>query len=418
MQGGAGDDLYLFNRGDGKDTIIDAYSYGYNGSNQANAGNDTLKFSDAIGTDDLIAQVVGEDLIIALKEDGKTFNQLSDTITIKNWVNTNNRIETIALFDGSVVDLAAIQSATQENDNLVYGDSATVVDALGGDDVVITGAANDTLKGGAGNDTLRSGGGDDILAGDAGNDTLIAGSGNDTLSGGDGSDVLYGESGNDTLAGNAGADTLVGGLGDDTYLFNLGDGRDTIIDEYIYGSGGNDTLRFGEGITKVDLVARAVSGSNDLQIAIRESGKGFDVLSDMVTLKNWFDASKRIENITLFDGTIVSLSEMQGGTDGDDYLVFGDSDTVIDAMGGNDTVISANGNDTLNGGTGNDILISNNGNDILDGGEGNDTLKSGAGNDILNGGAGTDTLEGGAGNDTYLFDRGDGKDRILDYARQ
>lgn len=418
LYGGSGDDLYLYSRGDGKDIIIDEYRYGYNGANQSNAGNDILRFGEGITQDDLIAIIRPEsdDLIIALKEDGKTFEELNDVITIKNWVNTNNRIEAITLSDGSVVDLAAIQSATDGNDNLIFGDNPTTIDALGGDDTVITGLANDALHGGDGHDTLRSGGGDDTLTGDGGNDTLVAGSGNDILSGGEGNDTLYGESGNDTLAGNAGTDTLIGGLGDETYLFNLGDGHDMIIDEYTYGSGGNDTLRFGEGITKADLVARAVSGSNDLQIGVRESGKGFDALGDIVTLKNWFDANKRIENITLSDGSVVTLSEMQGGTDGDDYLVFGDSDTVIDAMGGNDTVISANGNDTLSGGAGNDILISNNGNDTLYGGEGNDTLKAGAGNDILSGGVGVDTLEGGIGNDTYHFALGDGKDRIIDTA--
>jgi Ca2+-binding RTX toxin-like protein len=393
LYGGSGDDLYLYSRGDGKDTIIDEYSYGYNGANQYNAGNDTLRFGEGITQDDLIAIIRpgSDDLIIALKEDGKTFEELSDVITIKNWVNTANRIETIALSDGSVVDLAAIQSATEGNDNLIFGDNPITIDALAGDDTLITGSANDSLHGGDGHDTLRSGGGNDTLAGDGGNDTLLAGSGNDTLSGGEGNDTLYGESGNDTLEGNAGTDTLIGGLGDDTYLFNLGDGRDVIIDEYAYGSGGNDTLRFGEGITKADLVARAVSGSNDLQIGVRESGKGFDTLSDIVTLKNWFDTNKRIENITLADGTVVTLSEMQGGTDGDDYLVFGDSDTIIDAMGGNDTVISANGNDTISGGAGNDTLIGTNGYGDDDG--------------VL------DTLNGGNGYDSYIAGN---HDRIYD----
>ncbi|MDD5387563.1 MAG: calcium-binding protein, partial [Sulfuricurvum sp.] len=416
VQGGMGDDLYLYNRGDGKDTIIDEYRYGYNSSSQSNAGNDTLMFGENITIEDLIARVVGDDLIIGIKEGTKSFDELSDVLTIKNWVNTNNRIETITLNDKSIVDLAAIQFATEGSDNLIYGDSVTTLDALGSDDTVVTGSAADTLHAGEGNDTLRSGGGDDTLYGDGGNDVLYAGIGNDTLSGGDGADTLYGENGNDTLSGNTGEDTLQGGLGDDLYLFNLGDGHDTIIDEYSYGSGGNDTLRFGEGITKANLIARSLPGSNDLQIGIQESGKGFDALSDVVTLKNWFDANKRIENITLFDGTVVTLSDMQGGTDGDDYLVFGDSDTVIDAMGGNDTVISANGNDTLRGGAGNDILISNNGNDTLYGGEGNDILKAGAGDDTLSGGSGTDTLEGGSGNDTYIFGRGDGKDRIIDSA--
>ncbi|PHM16873.1 MAG: hypothetical protein CJD30_09285 [Sulfuricurvum sp. PD_MW2] len=414
LQGGLGDDLYLYSRGDGKDTIIDEYRYGYNGNSQSNAGNDTLRFGEGVTTADLIAKVVGDDLILALKEEGKTFEELGDVITIKNWVNPAIRIETIRLNDGSIVDLASIQSASEGNDNLIFGDSAVNVDALGGNDTLITGSANDVLHGGEGADTIRSQGGDDTLYGDAGNDVLYAGSGNDILNGGEGADILYGESGNDTLAGNGGNDTLVGGLGNDTYLFGLGDGHDTIIDEYTYGSGGNDTLCFGEGITTADLVARSVSGSNDLQIGIRENGKGFDAFSDIITLKKWFDASMRIENFVLSDGTSISLSQIQAGTDGDDYLVFVDTDTVMDALGGNDTVITANGNDTISGGSGNDVLITNSGNDTLSGGEGNDILKAGDGNDILSGGIGNDTLEGGAGNDTYCFGIGDGKDRITD----
>ncbi|WP_172633601.1 calcium-binding protein [Sulfuricurvum kujiense] len=386
LQGGGGNDLYLYVRGDGKDTVIDE------------AGADTLAFGEGIAQSDLIEVVKpgSNDLLVGVREEGKSFEELSDVITIKNWVNTLDRVETITFYDGSIIDLAAIQSVTEGADNLVYGDFTTTVDALGGDDTVITGTAADMLHGGSGNDTLRSSAGDDTLYGDAGSDTLYAGIGNDTLSGGDGADTLYGENGNDTLAGNGGNDTLSGGLGNDTYRFALGEGKDIFIDEYSYGSGDNDTLHFGEGITADNLVARAVSGSNDLQIAICESGKGFDELSDVVTLKNWFDANKRIENFVLSDGTSISLSQMQGGTDGDDYLVFGDSDTVIDALGGNDTVITANGNDTLGGGTGNDILISN------------------GGNDTLSGGSGADTLEGGGGSDTYRFGIGDGKDRITD----
>lgn len=398
LQGGMGDDLYLYNRGNGKDTIIDEYRYGYKGTGQSAAGNDTLRFGEGITQNDLIARVVGDDLIIALKEGTKSFDELSDVVTIKNWVDTETRVETLSLFDGSVIDLSAIQSATIGNDNLIYGDDVVHVDALSGNDNVISGARNDTLHGGDGADVLRSGRGDDTLFGDSGDDTL------------------YGENGNDTLNGGEGNDTLAGGWGNDTYGFNRGDGRDVIIDEYVYGSGGNDTLRFGEGITKADLVAHSISGSNDLQIGVRESGKGFDALSDIVTLKNWFDTNRQIENITLFDGSVVTLSEIQTGTDGDDYLLFGDSDTAIDALGGNDTLISAKGNDTLQGGTGNDVLIANDGNDILYGDDGNDIFKAGTGDDTLSGGAGVDTLEGGFGNDTYIFARGDGKDRIVDTA--
>ena len=72
---------------------------------------------------------------------------------------------------------------------------------------------------------------------------------------------------------------------------------------------------------------------------------------------------------------------------------------------GNDTLTGTDGNDTINGGLGRDTLY---------GGAGNDTLNGGLGNDTLFGGIGNDILYGGFGNDTYIYNKGDGKDRISD----
>ena len=52
----------------------------------------------------------------------------------------------------------------------------------------------------------------------------------------------------------------------------------------------------------------------------------------------------------------------------------------------------------------------------LTGGKGKDSLLGGAGNDILWGGKGNDTLWGGAGDDTFIYQAGQGKDLIADYA--
>ncbi|MDI1360308.1 MAG: calcium-binding protein, partial [Methylobacter sp.] len=74
-------------------------------------------------------------------------------------------------------------------------------------------------------------------------------------------------------------------------------------------------------------------------------------------------------------------------------------------------------------GQGNDVLFGEDGNDSLNGQEGNDTLMGGAGNDIIGGqqgddiligGIGNDTLIGGTGQDTYIFNRGDGRDTVID----
>ncbi|MGE3612047.1 MAG: calcium-binding protein, partial [Sulfurimonas sp.] len=414
LLGGLGDDTYIFNRGDGKDTIIDSYTYGYNNTSSQNAGNDTIKLGAGITKDDLLVTIVGSDIIVALKEDGKTLAELSDIITIKNGALPNNAIENILLDDGTKLLIVEMQEATEGDDTLVFGDNGVSVDALGGNDTITSGKGNDTLYGGAGNDTLRS------------ND------GNDALYGGDGDDILDAGRGNDTLVGDKGNDTLMGGLGNDTYIYNRGDGKDTIIDSYSYGNAGNDTLKFGEGINAEDIIAKA--NGNDMIIALKEDGKTFEQLSDTIILKDWLDSNKRVENFMLADGTILTLTQMQQATEGDDYLTFGDEGVSVDALGGNDTVISGNGNDTLRGGEGNDTLIAGLGDDVLYGEDGNDIVRGNEGNDILYGeagddllqggkghdtlysGSGTDILEGGEGNDTYVFARGDATNTIIDTA--
>ena len=418
LKGGLGNDTYVFNRGDGKDTIYDNYYYG-------SAGNDTLTFGEEITQDDLIAVASGNDMIVAIKEDDVSFTNLSDKVTIKDWLNVNNRVENIALSDGSSVNFADIQGATDEDDYLTFGDEGVNVDALGGDDVIITGSGNDTIDGGSGNDSITSNAGDDTLNAGEGNDTIIAGYGNDILRGGAGNDTLKAEYGNDTLSGGTGTDRLEGGYGDDTYLFSRGDGVDTVID-----TKGNDTLQLGVGVTQADLIIKAQG--NDLVVALKEDGKAFDELSDKITLSNWLHLSTRVENIVLNDGSSINLVDIQNGTNENDYLIFGDEGVNVTLLDGDDVLISGSGNDTVDGGAGNDTINTNAGNDTINAGTGDDTVNSGSGHDIINAGDGTDTvdaglgddtitgstgddyLKGGLGNDTYIFNIGDGKDTVTD----
>ena len=87
-----------------------------------------------------------------------------------------------------------------------------------------------------------------IIKGEGGDDKLYGQGWNDTMYGGDGNDLIEGGSGNDTLIGGRGDDILNGGIGDDVYIYNKGDGADAILDE-----GGQDKIKFGEGIKKEDL---------------------------------------------------------------------------------------------------------------------------------------------------------------------
>lgn len=70
--------------------------------------------------------------------------------------------------------------------------------------------------------------------------------------------------------------------------------------------------------------------------------------------------------------------------------------------------------DILVGGVLNDVIRGGNGADFIDGGSGNDQLYGNAGSDVLRGGKGADAIYGAQGNDTYVFNRGDGIDTVLD----
>jgi Ca2+-binding RTX toxin-like protein len=65
----------------------------------------------------------------------------------------------------------------------------------------------------------------------------------------------------------------------------------------------------------------------------------------------------------------------------------------------------------------NDIIRGDNGDDSLGGAKGDDILYGGNGRDTLDGGANSDTYYGGGGPDVFVIGRGQGIDRIMDFAR-
>ncbi|HLZ77533.1 calcium-binding protein [Phenylobacterium sp.] len=119
--------------------------------------------------------------------------------------------------------------------NDTYNGSAGTVTGLvsgnDGDDVLVGGAAADSLQGNAGNDTENGGAGDDIVVG---------GKDNDSQTGDAGNDIVWGNLGNDTLDGGAGNDQVRGGQGDDSISGGAGN-------DFISGDRGNDTESGGPG---------------------------------------------------------------------------------------------------------------------------------------------------------------------------
>lgn len=311
------------------------------------------------------------------------------------------------------------------------------------------GAGNDLLDGGAGSDTLYGGTGDDTYIVDNSGDiisenfnegtdtvnssvshTLSANvenlilTGNSVISGTGNSlnNQITGNSANNTLDGGAGADTLKGLAGNDTYIVdNIGD------------------------------------------VVIENLNEGIDTVKSSIS----YTLGANIENLTLtgnsaINGTGNSLDNTIIGNDYDNTLVGGAGNDAMEGFGGRDILYGGEGNDSLYGDAGGDLLYGGTGNDqyyIYDASssiieyqnEGIDTItiasdsilshkmadnlenfyspllgnnisitgndmansiRIGDGNNVIIGGKGDDVLSGGGGSDTYIFNRGDGSDRI------
>jgi VCBS repeat-containing protein len=467
VNAGEGNDTYVFGKGNGHDTFVET------------GGFDTVRFKDGISKSDIILQSSGNDLVITLKEAGKTYNELQDSIVISNWFDESGRVERLIFADGATMELDDIYGAIDASSYVFYG----TPDA-------------DTMEGSDASETIMALASDDIINGNGGDD------------------LLFGQEGNDTLNGGEGNDTLYGGVGNDTYVINRNSGNDVIFD-----SAGVDKLLFTEGIS-VDDISVDYEG-NDLLLYLEGTS---------LRLQDWYKADNRIESFSFSDGTTLGVRDIlalmvsdsndyartleEGGTletlDGNDGLVGGSgSDTLLGGNGndyygvsikGNDVILDSSGNDTIyfdasisptnlkltwqqgthdlilssdqfpdasvtikgwydegnrietfrfydgtvwsakdiidhlgtqnddvynglegvdniiNARGGNDIISTYEGNDILNGGTGSDALDAGDGDDILNGEEGNDLLLGGAGNDAYLFTGNFGHDTIIDEA--
>ena len=400
--GETGNDTYVFNKGDGKDTFQDINHTGQDDG----ALNDKILLGAGLTPDDLLLKRSGTDLIINFK------NNPNDSITVKYQFyyenNTNDkqyhRIEYIKFTDSNlVVDLTRLKFAADNDTSIWTGGS--------GNDILNGVGDNDVLVGGTGDDTITGNSGDDILWGEGNNDTLF---------GNDGNDTLYGQAGDDVMQGGKGNDTLYGGeTGNDTYVFNKGDGKDIFQDVNHTGQDDaalNDKIILGAGFTANDLILKR-SGT-DLLISFKNSP------DDSITVKYQFYYENnandkqyhRIEYIKFADSAVaLDLTTLSFGADGSATWKGNALDNTFNGTGGSDVMIGGAGNDTLIGNDGNDTLWGEGDNDTILGGDGNDTLYGQAGDDILHGGKGNDVLYGGeTGNDTYLFNKGDGKDIFQD----
>ncbi len=226
-------------------------------------------------------------------------------------------------------------------------------------------------------------------------DVMLGGAADDTLTGAAGADVLFGGAGADTLDGGADNDALVGDAGADVYKFTGAWGHDIIEDTLGEGSvwidgrqltGGNkltgstylsepiDGVRYGLTRTEIKDETGAVIRA-DLIVTKGSS-------PDRITIRGWQQGQLGITLSETPAQFVPAEAQQSAPTDAESYWLYGD-------------VAGPDVRDELIGRSGNDLLHGYLGDDLLEGGDNGDILVGGLGADRIIGGAGTDAIHGG-----------------------
>lgn len=336
-----GDDTYIYNSDYNNKYIVDI------------GGNDTIKFGSGLNTENTFFSKENDNLLIHFPHTGESIIQIENY-----FANDDNKIERFEFSDGTVIT---------DVSNLITGLAST-------GDVWLE--ANQIYA---------------HLLGDG--DTKYVG--NDAEH-----NQVYGNSGNNTYDGKGGHDHIVDKEGgNDTYLYNLGYGSYYIVD-----IGGDDTIKFGEGISLNNV--RFAHRGNDLQISIdSDNGNG-----GYITVENYFRSDiRKIENIEFADGTIITdvTPYISGISVNTDYTI--QEDSIV-----KDLYIQGSNNVSVVGDSRDNHFEGNNANNTYQGNGGNDDVYDEAGDDtyIYNLGDGNDFYNDNGGNDTLRLGEGITQDII------
>jgi Ca2+-binding RTX toxin-like protein len=337
IRGGAGNDR--IEGGEGPDVILGEFG---NDELLGGAGNDQLM--DRHQGNDTLRGGAGNDLVYVQREAGAVSRILLDGGEHDDYVSYIGAV-------GSSAETTLIGGGG--NDNIVLnGDQAALIDAGSGDDGVLIYLSNGTFD-------------------------MLLGSGADRV-------TIGFDSQRDGIASFIVRDFQAGAAGD---LFSL----DPTFDGYWANWDGVTSL-FKTG--HLELVQQGA----DTMLRIDRNGGG-DAFMDFVTFRS---ATTGGVSQNMRGSNLAPV--LAAPTNGDDTIEGTPGDDVIDGLNGADTIYGRAGNDRLSGGEGNDRLFGEEDNDSLSGGAGDDFLVGGTGADALDGGAGADRAEGGAGDDTYYVD--------------
>lgn len=365
LKGGLGNDTYVFAKGYGNDTIIDA------------DGLNTLRFK-GLKPGDILVNGTGEyDVTITIKG-------TNDKFVIKDFRKGEEYANYDLEFDGVKMHVTDKGSPFKH----IYG-----------------GNGDDVLKAVVDDSIMHAFGGDDTVYGSDGNDIIYGNEGNDAIYAGTSNDLVYGGSGNDTLDGSEGDDFLYGGEGNDTYIFGRNYGTDIISD-----GEGVSTIKIADGISLDEL--EVVSVGEDVVITIKDSEDKL-VINGFAANPDNYVLEIGGESVSISDNLTVDKEGFLSGSENGDYIENKDS-LIVAGGSGDDRIIGTESDEMVFGDSGNDQLLTGDSDDVVFGGSGDDYVNGGNGNDMIDGGSGNDFIDGGAGDDTYFFNPGYGNDSIMD----
>ncbi|MEH2350839.1 MAG: hypothetical protein V7K55_23125, partial [Nostoc sp.] len=229
LTGGKGKDKFVYNLGDGVDTITDFGGVG-KGSNPLAAiiaEVDTLKFQGS--------GLTARNLLLTQNSNNLEINfegMTGEKVILQNF--TLEKLDNLSavgniLFDGqtTITDGFDVLNANSTQSTIFNKNTVTFLNDLNNN---INGFDNSS----------------DVINGQGGDDRINGKSGNDLLRGGTGNDSLIGDAGNDVIVGGIGKDTLTGSSGDDMFIYQgLSDIGDTITDF----SKGDDLIGLSGGLT-------------------------------------------------------------------------------------------------------------------------------------------------------------------------
>lgn len=469
LLGGAGNDQYVFNYGDGVDVVFDESSPGsssgsvgdsmYNRISNINAGiiprdwvgggdyeangvikggEDAIAFGPGITLADIKMHrsgtqlAPGQDLIIELTwldpVSGVRYDT-GDRIEIKDWFESTRRVEWLRFANGEELRIGAFASyviGTGGSDMIIGTDQA---------DYLYGGQGNDTMFGLMGDDFGFGGEGNDMVSGDEDNDMVSGGSGNDMVVGGLGNDTVFGDAGDDTLYGGGGADLLSGGMGEDLIVtgagndvvnYRRGEGRDTLLDAYIDNW---ETVWLNGSYVNGYVLDQATGtvSKNGVQVfdGMRWNGV-YDYTDSTLTLRRHLGAvggvlAANSGTDTLAFDVGIDIQDLMLRKNGNDLQIAVSNiesdqafDTVSDRITLTDAFTAGNSIEWFTFvATGHlntaSITMPGTGTDGADnlvGTAGADWITGNAGDDIIAGDAGADILNGNGGNDSLRGDAG------------